>query len=205
MHSSRHVLVHTIRLWWQEVVVMLVLNAGWFLLQIPVVTGPPATAMVYAMTRRSMEGEYWGLRDAWNAFRALFWPAWRWALINGLIWFVGIWNLISYWQAPGTVWFGLRLLWIGLLCVWLALNLFYWPFWLAQEDRSLLNTYRNCGRFLLLQPGQALALLILSVVLTALSVVTTLPFTLALMCWLALVGLTAVQRSLAARENAASG
>lgn len=183
---------------------MLVLNAGWFVLQIPVVTGPPATAMVYAMAQRSMDGEYWGARDAWHAFRALFWPAWRWAFVNAVIWFIGIWNLASYWQAPGTVWFSLRLLWIAALSLWLALNLFYWPFWLAQEDRSLLNTYRNCGRFLLLHPGLALALVILCVVLTAVSLVTTLPFTLALMCWLALVTLSAVRRSLAEPETAGS-
>lgn len=195
------ILVHTIRLWWQEVVLMLVLNAGWFVLQIPVVTGPPATAMVYAMARRSMEGEYWGLSDAWSAFRALFWPAWRWALVNAAIWFVGVWNLINYWQTPGTVWFSLRLLWIAALCLWLALNLFYWPFWLVQEDRSLLNTYRNCGRFLLLHPGLTLLLLVLCIVLTVVSLVTTLPFTLALMCWLALITLSAVRRSLLVQEE----
>ncbi len=178
---------------------MLLLNAAWFVLQIPVVTGPPATAMVYALVQRSADGEYWGPRDAWREFRALFWPAWRWGLLNALIWLVGISNLVSYWQAPGILWFTLRLLWIGALTMWLALNFFYWPFWLAQDDTSLRNTYRNCGRFLLLHPGPALTLVGLSIILAVVSLITTLPFTLGLMCWLALLGTTAVQRSLAAQ------
>ncbi|HZD11416.1 MAG TPA: DUF624 domain-containing protein [Candidatus Binatia bacterium] len=201
MQSLAKILSRALRLWWQEVVVLLVLNAAWFLLQIPVLTGPPATAMLYAMVRRSMDGEYWNLRDAWRAFRELFWSAWRWGLANALVWIVGIWNLAVYWRASGAIWFALRLLWIGALAVWLALNFFYWPFWLAQEDRSLLNTYRNCARFLLLHAGLAFMLVVFSVVLTVLSLVTTLPFTLALTCWLALLGLAAVQHSLAIQAN----
>ena len=180
---------------------MLVLNAAWFVLQIPVVTGPPATASVYAMVRRSAEGEYWGPREAWQEFRSLFWPAWRWGLLNVLVWFVGLSNLISYWQAPGTQWFALRLLWIGTLTLWLSVNFFYWPFWLAQDDRSMRNTYRNCGRFMLLHPGLALALVGLSVILTVVSLVTTLPFTLVLMCWLALLGTISVQQAVAAQKR----
>ena len=42
------------------------------------------------------------------------------------MWVVGIWNLIVYLQAPGAVWFALRLLWIAALTLWLALNFFYW-------------------------------------------------------------------------------
>lgn len=188
------------RLWWEELVIMLLLNVAWFLLQIPVVTGPPATAMVYAMVLRSKEGVYWGPRDAWGAFGELFWPAWRWGLANALVWGVGLWNLVIYWQAAGAVWFALRLLWIAVLTVWLALNFSYWPFWLAQGDRSLVTTYRNCGRFLLLHPGLSLALIVFALTLATASLVLTLPFTLALMCWLALLGLVAVESSLAVQK-----
>ena len=115
MTSPLYIVSRAFRVWWQEVVVLLVLNAVWFVLQIPVITGPPATAVVYAMTRRSLDGEYWNLRDAWRAFRDLFWPAWRWGLLNLTVWTAGIWNLVAYWHAPGAPWFGLRLLWIASL------------------------------------------------------------------------------------------
>lgn len=195
------VIAGTFRIWWREWVVLLVLNVAWFLLQIPVVTAPPATATVYAMAQRSYDGEYWTPRDAWGSFRQLFWPAWKWGLVNIFVWLVGIVNLVSYWQVPGTFWFLLRLTWIGGLSLWLVLNFYYWPFWLAQEDRSLRATYSNCFKFLLFHPGPALLLVLFSLFLTLLSVVTTLPFTLALMCWLALLGVVAVQQSLALRAG----
>lgn len=202
MPSLLHIVTRAFRVWWDELVIMLLLNVVWFLLQIPVITGPPATAMVYAMALRSKEGVYWGPRDAWEAFRELFWPAWRWGLGNALVCGVGLWNLVTYWQTAGGVWLVLRLLWIAVLTVWMALNLFYWPFWLAQEDRSLINTYRNCSRFLLLHPGLALVLVIFAATLAAVSLVLTLPFTLALMCWMALIGLGAVSYSLTTQEAA---
>lgn len=200
MPSLLQIIARALRVWWQEVVILLALNAAWFALQIPIITGPPMTATVYAMARRTLDGEFWNLGDAWRAFRQLFWPAWRWALLNLLIWTTGVWNLYAYWRAPGTFWFGMRLLWIAALSVWLAINLLYWPFWLAQEDRSILNTVRNCARFLLLHPGLALALTALSTLLAAVSLITTLPFTLALICWLALIAVIAVQGSLQSQQ-----
>jgi uncharacterized membrane protein YesL len=175
---------------------MLMLNAAWFLLQLPLITSAPATAMVYALVQQSYDGEYWGPRQAWQALRALFWPAWRWGVVNAAVLLVIASNLAVYWNTPGALWTFLRLVWFVGLGLWVALNLFYWPFWLAQEDRSMRTTYANCGRFLLLNPGPAAVLVLLCLLLALFSVVTTLPFTLALACWLALIGVTAVQRAL---------
>lgn len=199
--SPIFILVTAFRLWWDDWVPMLLLNAGWFLLQLPVLTGPPATAMVYALVRQRYEGDYWGPREAWDALRRLSLPAWKWALLNLVVWLVSVANLFVYWRAPGTMWFLLRLLWIAGLTMWLMLNLFYWPFWLAQADKSLRTTYANCGRFLLRHPLSAVFLTAVSVALTVVSLVTTLPFTLGLICWLALLGVVAVEESLALEKK----
>jgi uncharacterized membrane protein YesL len=195
MLNPLDVITTAFRIWWREWVVLLVLNIVWFLLQIPLITAAPATATVYAMAQRSHDGEYWTPRDAWTAFRQLFWPAWKWGLLNLFVWLVGITNLLSYWSTTGTLWFLLRLAWIGGLSLWLVLNFYYWPFWLVQEDRSVRATYTNCFKFLLFHPAPALLLVLVALVMVLLSIVTTLPFTLALMCWLALMGVVAVQRS----------
>ncbi len=86
--------------------------------------------------------------------------------------------------------------WWDELIIWVILNFFYWPFWLAQADKSLKTTYANCGRFLLLNPFPAVTVVVLGVVLLLLSLVTTLPFFLAVMGWLSLLGVTAVEMSL---------
>ncbi len=195
------VLSRALRLWWDDWVPFLLLNAAWFLLQLTIVGGPPATATVYALVRESHDGVYWGPRDAWAAFRRHFWPAWRWGLPNLAFLLVAVFNFAAYWDTPGLSWALLRLLWGLTLFVWSGLNLFYWPFWLAQEDKSLRTTYANAARFFLLNPAAGLILTALSIVLTLASLVLTLPFTLALICWLACMGTVAVQRSLERRRS----
>lgn len=195
------VLGRALRLWWDDWVPFLVLNAVWFVLQLPVVTGPPATAALYAMVQESHDAVYWGPRDAWAAFRRLFWPAWRWGLPNLLLLVVALFNFAAYWDSPGITWALLRLLWGLTLVAWFGLNLFYWPFWLAQEDKSLRTTYANAARFFLLNPSAALLLTALSILLTLASLILTLPFTLALACWLASIGTVAVHQSLERKRS----
>ena len=201
MISPLAVIRRAFGVWWNEWIVMIVLNAAWLLLQLPVITSAPATAVVYAMAQKSYDGEYWGPHDAWDALWHLFWPAWRWGLLNGLFLLVVGFNLAAYRNDTAPLWGILRLIWLATLVIWLALNLFYWPFWLAQSDKSMRTTYANCGRFLLLNPWPALLLVVFSVMLAAISVATMLPFSLALICWLALIGIAAVQRSLALHKQ----
>lgn len=189
------------RLWWDEWVVFLALNVAWFFLQLPIVTGPPATAALFAMVKESYDSVYWGPRDAWVAFRRLFWPAWRWGLPNLLLIAVALLNFVVYWDTPGSTWRLLRLVWGLTLFTLFALNLLYWPFWLAQDDKSLRTTYANALRFFLLNPLPGLALVALSLLLTVASLILTLPFTLALACWLASIATVAVQRSLVQRRS----
>lgn len=186
------------KLWWDEWFLFTVLHIGWFLAQFLIVTGPPATAVLYAMVQRSMDGEYWDHREVWSAFRSLFWPAWRWAGLNLVVGGVVAFNLLVYRADAGGIWPLLRVVWIAALVLWGSLNLFYWPFWLAQSDKSIRTTFANCGRFLLLNIWQAPLLVFACLVLTIVSVLTTLPFTLALFVWLALVAGLAVRQSMSA-------
>jgi hypothetical protein len=181
--------------WWDQWFLLTILNVGWFVAQLFVVTGPPATAVLFAMTQRTLDGDFWDHREVGQAFRQMFWPAWRWGALNLLVVGVAAFNLLAYAEAAG-VWNALRMVWVVALVLWGSLNLFYWPFWLAQDDKSMWNTYANCGRFLLLNIWQTPLLLLVCAVLTVLSVAATLPFTMALMVWLGLLAGTAVRHSL---------
>jgi hypothetical protein len=190
-----------LQLWWQEMVALLLLNVAWLLLQLPVITGPPATAAVYAISQRIYNREMWSFGEAAALLRTLFWPAWRWAALNGLVILVIAVNFTSFGTETGAIWVLLRLVWAVFLLFWLGLNFYYWPFWLAQKDQSIKTTYGNCARFFLLHPWTAATLVILAVGITAASVLITLPVGLALICWLALLGTTAVQTSLVSQQE----
>ncbi len=192
------ILAAATRRFWDEYLSTLVLSSVWLLAQVLVLPGPPATAALFAMARATYDGEYWSAADAWAAFRRHFWAAWRWGLPNLLVLGIGLYNLSVFWNVPG-VWSGLRWLWLVALLAWLALNLFYWPFYLAADDRSLRNTYANCARFWLLHPAAAAVLALAGLVVGIAGVSTLLPVVLGAAFWLALVAETAVRRSLALR------
>jgi len=180
---------------WDEYISVLLLSAAWLLAQVLVIPGPPATAALFAMARATYDGTFWSAADAWAAFRAHFWPAWRWGLPNLLVIGIGLYNISVFWNVPG-IWAGLRWLWLAALLVWLGLNLFYWPFYLASADRSWRNTYANCARFWLLHPLAAAVLLAVTLVVGVVAVSTLVPVVLGVVFWLALVAETAVRRSL---------
>ena len=192
------VIGHAFRLWWRDWLGMVFLNILWFLFQIPIVTGPPATAVLYTIMQRTYDNDYWEMQELWPLLRKLFRPAWRWAFPNVILLLVLAGNFYLYQNRAGTSWTILRLVWGTALTIWLMMNLFYWPFWLGQEDKSWRTTMANCGRFLLLNPGTALVLFIFCAILMTVSVLITVPLVAGAVCLLALVGITAVQRALKA-------
>jgi hypothetical protein len=78
-----------------------------------------------------------------------------------------------------------------------VVNLFFWPFWLVQEDQTLRTTLRNSVLFVMKRPGFALPVALSSSLLIVISVLVTLPLVAALMGWIALIGVLAVDQEIA--------
>lgn len=196
MLKALAVVNHLVGLWWREFILLTFFNLAWLALQVPIITGPPATAAMYILARRIADGEFVGPGDGLLALRQMFWPAWKWGMPNLVIAIIFGVNFLFYWGAPGTGWAALRWLWGLVALVWFGLNLFYWPFWLAQSDRRLVTTYRNVAVFILKAPVFALTLVILSLGLVVSSLLTALPLVTVLMAWLALMGVLAIDEAL---------
>jgi uncharacterized membrane protein YesL len=187
---------HAFRLWWSDLLLLIFFNLVWLALQIPIVTGPPATAAMYVVAHQLANGEFLEPRHGLNALRQMFAPAWIWGAVNLLIVGVLVGNFWLYQSATGWLWTGLRLIWGTIALAWFSANMFYWPFWLVQERRSLPVTFRNSFLFLAKRPGLALPLVLISSILIVVSVLATLPFAAAMMGWLALIGVLAVEEAL---------
>ena len=196
MTRAFSILGHAFRLWWQEFILLIFFNLMWLALQIPIITGPPATAAIYVIARQLADGELIEPRHGLYALRRMFVPSWTWGGLNLLIVGVLVGNFWFYQSSTGPLWTGLRLVWGMIALGWFSINLFYWPFWLAQEQPSLQLTFRNSFLFLAKRPGLALTLMLMSALLISVSVLTTLPFAAALMAWLALIGVLAAEEAL---------
>lgn len=196
------ILWRALKLWWRDWIGILFLNLVWFVLQIFIVTGPPATAVLYSIGQRMHDDEVWDVPDTIRLLRELFWPAWRWALPNLIIGAAIVGNFYAYREFSGMIWTAVRLFWGAVALVWFLLNCFFWPFWLAQEDKSLKTTYANVFRFFLLQPWTTLLLLAVAGIVLGVSARFVFPLTVGVVMWLVLVGVTAVSQSLAHVQRA---
>lgn len=75
MIKAFSVIGRTIALWWREFILLTFFNLAWLALQVPIVTGPPATAAMYALARRVVDAEWISPLDGWSALRQMFLPA----------------------------------------------------------------------------------------------------------------------------------
>ncbi len=182
--------------WYDEFLVFMLFNIVWFLLQLGIVTGPAATAAMYAVARIKVRGEYLSLNTGWVALRQYFKPALKWGLVYAVIVGAILVNFIIFQEAEGIIWGILRILWAFIGMIWVAMNLFYWPFWMAQSDKRMTTTLKNTALFLLKKPGYSLSLVALCAILSILSILTTLPFVVLLISLLALIGALAVEEEI---------
>jgi hypothetical protein len=186
-----------LRLWWHDSFLFILLNIGWLVMQIPVITAPAATAALYSVARRASQGDFLTPGDALTEMRRLFVPALKWGLLNLVILGTGAANFYLYRDADGVFWMLLRGLWGGIGALWLAINCFYWPFWLEQDQPTLRRTLYNCCVLLAKRPIYALSICLITLVVATISIALTVPFGAALMTWIALIGTTAVEDELA--------
>ncbi len=196
MSSAFSIFRRAVSLWWGESFFLSLLNLLWLLLQVPLITGPAATAAVYAVARRVANEDPVEIQDAWEAFRQNFLPALGWGILNLVILGTLLANFWFYAAASGAGWTILRLAWGTITLGWLAVNLYYWPFWFLEKNQTMRATLRNSLLFLSRRTGLALSLLVITLLLTIASIVTAIPLALLLVTWVALMGMIAVQEEL---------
>ncbi len=180
------------RVWWGDFMLLLLFNIAWLALQFPVFTGPVATAAMYVIARRIVDGELTEPRHGREALRNMLWPGLQWGALNLAVVLVVVGNFWAYREAVGPMWVLFRLTWATAGLGWLVVNLFYWPFWLVAQDRTVRNTLRNSAIFVMRRPGFALGVALISAVLIVVSILVVLPMAAAAMAWIALIGVLAV-------------
>ncbi|MGH2542723.1 MAG: DUF624 domain-containing protein, partial [Ardenticatenaceae bacterium] len=176
--------------WWREIFILTGLNLLWTITLFTVIALPPATAAIFFVARRVLEGDpFVGWETFAQPIRRYWAAAWRWGIVFFLVAGVAATNLWLYQDALGTIWDFLRWVWATILVVWVSLNLFFWPLWFAEEpaQRTLRATWRNCVAFLAANPLPALFVTIIVLLLGTLSFLTGIPLGILFMVWTALL------------------
>jgi uncharacterized membrane protein YesL len=184
------------KIWWREFTTFIFLNVIWLLLQFLIITGPPSTALMYTVARVAINDDLIEFSTLWKSFKSLFIPAWKWGLINLAIFGIVFINFNFYQNYTGFFWSVLRAAWGMMIILWTCVNLLYWPLWILQEDRSIRTTLRNGFVLLLRKPAMVIFMAGLSLLLTVVSFLTSLPLVLFMMSWLAVYGTLIVDEAL---------
>lgn len=129
---------------WSDLWTVLVCNLVWLLSVLLIIPGPPATLALFYYANRVAHGEVADLSDFLAAFRRYWRVAWRWGLLNLLIFalLLGDFYLTGDRSSSNTS----RIIqgfYLAVLGGWLLVQLFALPFLIEQESASLRFAFRN--------------------------------------------------------------
>jgi uncharacterized membrane protein YesL len=164
---------------YDELFLLALMNVVTVLLQVPIVTGPPAIAGLWAVGNRAAQGVVIGWSDYFGAFRKHFGRAWAMAGLHLAVLVVLASNFWFY--SPGNNPFNIsqelsliiRAFWLALLFYWLLLSQHLLPLILEQEDQRLRVTLRNAFVLLMTRPGFSVLQSILIVAVAVISALLT--------------------------------
>ena len=189
-------------------VFLAIYNLLWFLVSVPVVTAPPATAALYAITREMGYRNSVVWLDFFRMMRRYFWVGWRWALLNLAAVVIYAANLMFYAQSDPPADFLGRGFWTAAFILWLVVQMYCFPVLLEQERPAIRTALRNALVLVLRHPIYTLTLGIVVVVLIFASIRVAyfwIFFTVALLCFLYNRGVGYLVRLERGEEAAADG
>lgn len=188
---------------WENIYLLVLANVLWIMLNVLVVTGPPATAGLFVFTHRLARGEDADLHDFFEGFQRYFGWSWLWAIIAGAVFLVlgGDIMLTGNLSSANYIVF-IQGFFLMLLFLWAFLLLYAFPLILEQEQPSLRLALRNA---LVMFSGNwsfSVALFGLTLLTVLLSSLILMPWAIVTVSFLALLGNHAVRNRLAAHRAA---
>src|SRR4030067_1930074 len=101
MITAFSMILHLVKIWWREFTPFIILNIICLLLQFLIITGPPATALMYAVARVAVNDDLIEFSTFWKSFKSLFIPAWKLGLLNLAVFGIIIINYNFYQNYAG--------------------------------------------------------------------------------------------------------
>jgi hypothetical protein len=144
---------------WGDLWTVLACNLLWYVANLLIVPGPPATLALVYYANRLAHGEVADLSHFWKAFLRYWGPAWRWGGANLAVIAFLLGDMILTGRNRDGLWSQyLQGLYLALLAGWLVLQFFSLPFLFEQETTSVRQALHNGAVLIGRNPGFAIAL-----------------------------------------------
>lgn len=198
MREASGVVWTTFREWYDSMLGLVTLNLLWLGLGLTLVLLPPATAGVYGVTNSLAHGKGQRLADFFATARHYAWLSIRWALLNGVVAAVFVFNFAFYGSTSTIAGMIIQVALGSAGIVWLGMQLYVWPFVFEQEDKRLRVALKNALYLTLAAPLYTLTLLGTVVLVSGVSLATVMPVAVFWIGFVSLLGNRAVIERLTA-------
>ena len=151
-------------------------NFWWFLMCIPIVTIPPATAGMFYAAYQNKQGNVVNRATFFEGFKKYAGYAYLRAIINLVLAYIFMIGLSVYTQMDwkySKVFAGL----LGLFAlVWLLLQVYSLPVVFEMKTKNYFYALQNSFLLFFLKPGRTLMTLVFNIIIIILSALTVIPF-----------------------------
>lgn len=198
MRDALTVIGDTLRDWYNGMVGLAGLNLLWVLAALTVILLPPATAGVFVVTHSIARGTGQHASDFIEGARRYLLHSYAWALANGIAAGIVWANVQFYGGLGGGAAFVMQMFTALLLTLWIAMQVYFWPFLIEQDTKSLRLAWKNALFLTLANPAYTLILLAASGAAVLLSALIILPLGVFTLTFLALLANRATRERLIA-------
>ena len=197
MATAWLVFLASFRLTFQRIGLLLTTNILWWLLTLPLITWPPATAGLFHVVRRLTnldESEQTTWRHFFEGFRHYWLKSWQLMVINLAMGFVIIFGFVFYFNQTQSIVRFVAVPVFYIMLLWVSMQLYLFPLLIEQEDKRIRLVFRNA---LGLALGNPIFTMVFGLLLVSLILVTS---TLTGPILLLLISFVAVAQTLALQE-----
>lgn len=184
--------------WWDGWLDVIMITVVWFIAQITIVLGPPATFGVYYVAYNMVNGQATGVRGLIEGARKHFGKAWLWGILNIASMITIYINFIFYGNLESTWSLSLLILVAMASYLWFVTQFYALPFFMEQEDQRLRIALKNGLLTGMASPIFTFVIMILVVLIILLSVGLVIPFFLGLPLLIPFLGFRALNDRLIA-------
>ncbi len=186
----------------EEIFLLILFNILWSVSALLVLPLPFAAAGLAWAAAEIGEGKAIKWRTFFEGGRCFWRPAYRWGLLNLVVWVLIFVNFNFYNNIAATWAMFVRTLVLSSAILWAAIQLYVFPLLILQETPSLRLAYRNGLVLMGSQPALTVVLLALAAALLFVSVLLTFPLFVLYFALIALLSNRAVVESLKVKAGA---
>lgn len=204
MATAWLVFMASFRLTFQRIGLLLATNILWWLLTLPLITWPPATAGLFHVVRRLTnldESEQTTWRHFFEGFRYYWLKSWQLMAINLVMGFVIIFGFIFYFNQTQSPLRFVSVPVFYIVLLWSSMQLYLFPLLIEQKDKRIRLVFKDA---LVLALGNPIFTIVFGLLLISVVLVTstlTGPALLILISFLAVAQTLGLQEMLAAQRE----